>query len=262
MINNSVDSILSVHIPSFCRGGARVLADIHFTLGCGERLAVIGPNGSGKTTLLAAIAQQIKSASGEICLLGAPISALTAATRARHVAVLAQNESPDPRLTLEDYVALGRLPHIAAMPPREHREVVLRSLKEAGLYNFRQRTLGALSGGERQRAALARVFAQTPDLLLLDEPTNHLDPAGRAELLARVKNKGIATVAVLHDLPLAEAFADRMLVLFQGRQVACDVPAKALAAEYLYPVFGLTSVTVPHPHTGKTLRIYETPHFA
>lgn len=262
MINSSLDSILSVNISSLCRGGARVLADIHFTLGRGERLAVVGPNGSGKTSLLAAITRQLKPASGDICLLGTPISALSAAQRARHVALLGQNEAPDPRLTLEDYVALGRLPHLSAMSPREHRAVVLRSLKETGLYSFRHRTLGALSGGERQRAALARVFAQTPDLLLLDEPTNHLDPAGRAELLAQVKSKGIATVAVLHDLPLAEAFAERMLVLCQGRQIVWDVPEKALAAEYLYPVFGLTSVTVAHPNTGKTLRIYETPCLA
>ncbi|MCS7331008.1 ABC transporter ATP-binding protein, partial [Klebsiella pneumoniae] len=103
-------------------------------------------------------------------------------------------------------------------------------------------------------------LAQTPDLVLLDEPTNHLDPPGREELLSLVKNKGIAVVAVLHDLTLTESFADRVLLLSQGQSVICDTPEKVLVSEYLYPVFGLTSFTVPHPHTGKALRIFEVPH--
>ncbi|WP_116397605.1 ATP-binding cassette domain-containing protein, partial [Klebsiella quasipneumoniae] len=88
--------------------------------------------------------------------------------------------------------------------------------------------LGRLSGGQRQRAALARALAQSPDLLLLDEPTNHLDPPGRSALLSLVKNKDISVIAVLHDLPVAEAFADRILVLNESRQVACGTPEAVL----------------------------------
>lgn len=93
---------------------------------------------------------------------------------------------------------------------------------------MRKRSLSALSGGERQRAALARVLAQMPSLVLLDEPTNHLDPSGRVELLSLVKNKGITVVAVLHDLSLIESFADRVLLLSQGRMVLCDTPERVL----------------------------------
>ena len=84
---------------------------------------------------------------------------------------------------------------------------------------------------------------------MLDEPTNHLDP-GREELLSLVKIKGLPS-AVLHDLTLTESFANRGSPLVVGATRICDTPEKVLASEYLYPVFGLTSFTVPHPHTVK-----------
>lgn len=259
----AIDPLLSVNIASLPRpGGGELLRDIHFHAGKGECLAVIGPNGSGKTSLLRAIDQQLTSREGEICLNGRSVSALTRQQRAREIAVLAQNDAPDLRLTLEDYVALGRLPHARDMSRREHENIVTRAISDTGLQRLRTRSLSALSGGERQRAALARVLAQSPKLVLLDEPTNHLDPPGRVELLSLVKNQGVTVVAVLHDLSLVESFADRVLLLSQGRAVAWDVPERVLVSAQLYPVFGLTSFTVPHPETGKALRIFEVPGYA
>ena len=109
---------------------------------------------------------------------------------------------------------------------------------------------------------LARALAQSPDLLLLDEPTNHLDPPGRSALLSLVKNKEIAVIAVLHDLPVAEAFADRILVLNESRQVACGTPEAVLQTPVILPVFGMNSFKVAHPVSGKTLRIFDVPHCA
>jgi len=225
-------------------------------------MAVIGPNGSGKTSLLRAISQELAPLNGEIQLMGRAMSALSRQQRARQVAVLAQSDIPDMRLSLEDYVSLGRIPYAWDLPRDVHDDIVASAIKETGLQQLRRRSLSALSGGERQRAALARVLAQTPDLVLLDEPTNHLDPPGRVELLSLVKSKGITVVAVLHELSLAESFADRVLLLSQGRSVICDTPERVLVSEYLYPAFGLTSFTVPHPKTGKALRIFEVPHCA
>ncbi len=105
-------------------------------------------------------------------------------------------------------------------------------------------------------------MAQSPDLLLLDEPTNHLDPPGRSALLSLVKNKDIAVIAVLHDLPVAEAFADRILVLNESRQVACGTPEAVLQTPVILPVFGMNSFKVAHPVSGKTLRIFDVPHCA
>lgn len=259
----TAESVLSVNIQSLARpGGGELLSAIRFEARAGECMAVIGPNGSGKTSLLRAISQELTSLKGEIRLLGRSLSALSRQQRARQIAVLAQNDMPDMRLTLEDYVALGRIPHARDVPRSVHDAIVARAIKETGLQRLCRRSLSALSGGERQRAALARVLAQTPDLVLLDEPTNHLDPPGRVELLSLVKSKGITVVAVLHDLSLTESFADRVLLLSQGRSVIYDTPERVLVSEYLYPAFGLTSFTVAHPDTGKALRIFEVPHCA
>ena len=257
------DPVHSVNIASLPRpGGGEMLSGIHFSAGKGECLAVIGPNGSGKTSLLRAIDCQLPSREGDVRLYGRSIAALTRQQRARQIAVLAQNDTPDLRLALEDYVALGRIPHARDMSRREHDIIVTRAINDTGLQRLRKRPLSALSGGERQRAALARVLTQEPKLLLLDEPTNHLDPHGRVELLSLVKSQGITVVAVLHDLSLIDAFADRVLLLSQGRAVAWDVPERVLVSQRLYPVFGLTSFTVPHPMTGKALRIFEVPGYA
>lgn len=256
-------SALSVNIASLQRpGGGELLCAIRFEVEEGKCLAVIGPNGSGKTSLLRAISQELPLQKGNIQLLGRSVSALSRQQRAKQIAVLAQNDTPDLRLALEDYVALGRIPHARDALRDRHDAIVTKAIKETGLLALRKRSLSALSGGERQRAALARVLAQMPSLVLLDEPTNHLDPSGRVELLSLVKNKGITVVAVLHDLSLIESFADRVLLLSQGRMVLCDTPERVLVSENLYPVFGLTCFTVPHPDTGKALRIFEVPGYA
>jgi iron complex transport system ATP-binding protein len=94
---------------------------------------------------------------------------------------------------------------------------------------------------------------------LLDEPTNHLDPLSRSTLLSLVRNKGIATIAVLHDLPLIEPFADRVLVMQTGHVVVWGTPEEALSTRIMRPIFGMESYTVTHPATGNPLRIFDAP---
>ncbi|QIZ52566.1 ABC transporter ATP-binding protein [Dickeya zeae] len=247
------------HLNAVHTTGQRVLIDIHFSVGSGECLAIVGPNGSGKSTLLRALLHDSPPAGGCVWLGDKPLAQLSRQQRARHMALMSQHDTPSLSLTVEEYVSLGCLPHADALSPAAQQDTVTHVLEETGLSPLRQRRLAVLSGGERQRAFLARALAQRPEVLLLDEPTNHLDPLGRAALLALVRQRGIAVVAVLHDLSLVEAFADRVLVLCQGRQVCWDVPARALASETVYPVFGLHSFTVSHPQTGLPLRLFDVP---
>lgn len=242
--------------------GTALVAGISLCLGAGERLAVIGPNGCGKSSLLRALTGELPPSRGVISLAGRPLAAIGRAERAKKIALLAQNDPPDPRLRVEEYIALGRLPHYAGGMPGRDRHIVDDLIQETGMDNLRRRYLGSLSGGERQRAALARALAQMPELLLLDEPTNHLDPLARAQLMALVRNKGITVIAVLHDLPLVEPFADRVAVMSAGRLVKCDTPANALASECIRPVFGMVSFTVAHPISGLPLRIFDAPQNA
>lgn len=258
---NSIHDILRVDGVSLTgHGGALILDNIHFALRSSEKLAVIGPNGSGKSSLLRALIGETRPDRGGIYWRGRALSEWPAAERARSIAFLAQNDLPDLRLSVEDYVALGRLPH--GERSAAGKRIVDEAIGETGLAPLRYHPLGRLSGGQRQRASLARALAQSPDLLLLDEPTNHLDPPGRSALLSLVKNKDIAVIAVLHDLSVAEAFADRILVLNESRQVACGTPEMVLQTPVILPVFGMNSFKVAHPVSGKTLRIFDVPHCA
>lgn len=109
---NSAHDILHVDGVSLTgHGGALILDNIHFALRAGEKLAVIGPNGSGKSSLLRTLIGETRPDSGGIYWRGRALSAWPAAERARSIAFLAQNDLPDLRLSVEDYVALGRLPH-------------------------------------------------------------------------------------------------------------------------------------------------------
>lgn len=260
-MNKPAPEILHVDGVSYVsRGGTTILDDIQFSLHAGEKLAIIGPNGSGKSSLLRTIISEVRPSKGALYWQGCPLRQLSPIECARDIAFLSQNDTPDLRLTVEEYVQLGRLPHRESPSSAQGRRVVDRAIRDTGLLPLRHRQLGRLSGGQRQRAALARALAQSPALLLLDEPTNHLDPQARTALLALVKSIGIAVIAVLHDLAAAEAFADRILVLHHGRQVICDVPGAALRDEVSYPVFGMTSFRVAHPVSGKALRIFDVPH--
>ncbi|MEH3033184.1 MAG: ABC transporter ATP-binding protein [Aeromicrobium erythreum] len=138
---------------------------------------------------------------------------------ARRLAVVDQESVTDTDPTVRDVISLGRLPHRPAWAPptARDREVVERcaaAMRTAALLDRRYATL---SGGERQRVQLARALAQEPTELLLDEPTNHLDVRHQLELLSLVRAAGTTTVMALHDLNLASAYCDRLLVLADGR---------------------------------------------
>ncbi|EPC1894351.1 ABC transporter ATP-binding protein [Cronobacter sakazakii] len=241
------------------RGQRPVLNNLNFSLRAGEKLAIVGPNGSGKSTLLRLLIRDAVPDAGKIVFEGRPIEEFSSLELARKRAFLAQSDTPEPRLTLEEYVALGRTPY-ADSTRAQH--IIDEAIEETGLAAHRTCQLGQLSGGQKQRAALARALAQSPSLLLLDEPTNHLDPPGRMALLSLVKRKKIAVIAVLHDLAVIDGFADRVLVLNNGRQVALDTPETALQTSTIFPVFGMKSFCVGHPTDGSPLRIFEVPRCA
>lgn len=230
---------------------------VSFDVNAGEFVSIIGPNGSGKSTLLRLIINELQATCGEIVIQGKMLRTMTAGERARSVALLTQHDNADLRLTVKEYVALGRIPWQAEYSKTEHDDAVAAAISDVGITHLKQMPLGKLSGGERQRAGFARVLAQKPALLLLDEPTNHLDPLARHQLLNLVRRKNITTVAVLHDLELIQPFADQVLMMNAGRLVCRGTPAEVLDSPWLEHVFGMQSLHVTHPKSGKTVRIFE-----
>jgi iron complex transport system ATP-binding protein len=224
--------------------GHFLLQGVEFHLRPGEMLGLIGPNGAGKSTLLRLLAGLLPCATGRLRLDGEALDALAPENRARRVAYLAQNGPVHWPLPVERLVALGRLPHLppwGRAAPRD-REVIERVLADTDLLPLRRRPFDTLSGGERARALLARALAVEPEVLLADEPVAALDPAHQLEvmeLLRRHCQGGGAVVVVLHDLPLAAHYCDRLQLLHRGAAVACDRPGAVLQADNLRRVYGL-----------------------
>lgn len=222
-----------VHVS---RGHVAVLHGVSLSLAPGEALALIGPNAAGKSTLLRALAGLLRAAPGVVLVDARPLQAWPRDALARALAlVTAEDEGPG-TLAVEDRVALGRYPHRGPFRPLldEDRAAVQRALERTGIAPLARRRLGTLSAGERQLATLARGLAQEPRVLLLDEPAAHLDIGHQLRLfrvLDEARARGVAVLAVVHDLPRAAAWADRIVLLAGGRIVAEGAPDAVLASE-------------------------------
>jgi iron complex transport system ATP-binding protein len=203
----------------------------------GEWLALIGPNGAGKTTLLRAIARLVPY-SGSIALHGRDAREMHRTELTRLVAVVPQDPTTPPWMTVAEYVLLGRTPHLGRLAKEGLRdqEIAAAALRRLDLLGYVERRLGTLSGGERQRVVVARALAQEARIVLLDEPTAALDIGHQQqalELLDALRGEsGLTLVAAMHDLTLAAQYADRMVLLDAGRVVA-DGPPRGVLTEAL-----------------------------
>lgn len=224
--------------------GARdVLHGIDLVLGPGL-CALVGPNGAGKSTLVRALAGLITPRAGRVELDGADLRALSRGAIARRIAVVPQVFDTLFPFTVREVVMLGRTARLRAFagPGDADRRAVDGALELLELRKLADRRIDALSGGERQRAVLAMALAQETDVLLLDEPTVHLDPGHQRATLALARglarSKGIVVAAVLHDLNLAAALAERIVILDRGRIVADGPPQIVLTQRTVEGIFG------------------------
>jgi iron complex transport system ATP-binding protein len=239
-------------------GATTLVAGAGFAAPAGAVTAMLGPNGAGKSTLLRAIAGVERPASGTVVFEGDELLALPRRERARRVAFVEQEASTELPLTVRAVVGLGRTPHETAFGGRDPDadRVIDESMATAGVAGFADRELPSLSGGERQRVMLARALAQQPRLLLLDEPTNHLDVGSQLDVLAALQHlaaSGTTVVAALHDLTLAAAHADAVVVLSHGHVVAAGPTAATLTPELVREVYGIEAQWMTNPLTGRPL---------
>jgi iron complex transport system ATP-binding protein len=210
----------------------------------GETVALLGPNGSGKSTLLRVLAGTLRASAGTVSLFGRAIETWDRAEIARSVAVLPQSMDLPEGFRVGEVVAMGRTPHRRSWfsPGAEDERAVALALRDADADDLADRSVAELSGGERQRVGVAMALAQEPRLLLLDEPTLHLDLAhqlGLVRALERLRRaRTVSVVAVLHDLNLAAAWADRSVLLHGGRLHDATAPDGGLDIELARAAFG------------------------
>jgi iron complex transport system ATP-binding protein len=229
-----------------------VLRGVDLAAQAGEVVALIGPNGAGKSTLLRVLAGLLRPDAGTVTIDGADMTALDRRSIARHVAVVPQVFETLFPFTVREIVALGRTSRLGPLGTlgADDARAVARALDEIGATDLAERRIDRVSGGERQRAVLAMALAQEAGVLLLDEPTAHLDPTHQRGTLERVATlarvRGLAVVAVLHDLNLAAAFATRVVLLADGAVVRDGDPRQVITAELVSAVFGPGLRVVAH----------------
>lgn len=220
--------------------GRTILDEVSLDIEPGELLAVVGPNGAGKSTLLSLLSGDNTPDTGEVLLDGRPLSDFRVLDLARRRAVQLQEQRLSFGFRVVEVVQMGRRPWAGTPAEDQDEEIVGTAIVRMDLERFVDRRFPTLSGGEKARTGFARVAAQHTPVVLLDEPTAALDIKYQERVLTEAKRfaaDGHAVVAVLHDLSLAAAHADRICIVSHGRIVALGAPREVLTPDRLSEVY-------------------------
>lgn len=235
-----------------------VLRDFSLRVEAGQVAAVIGPNGCGKSTMLRCASGSMRPSNGSVRLADEKIESLSSRERAKYIALLPQNIASDVDASAHEMAMLGRTPYLPpyGAPSSHDQSVVENAMRAADVWEMRNRALNQLSGGERQRVALARALAQEPRVLLLDEPTSSLDIRYQHEILDCVrrlaKAQSLAVVLVLHQINLAAAVADILVLLNgDGTTRANGSPQIVMTRANLQAVYATPLRVENHPKSGR-----------
>ncbi len=239
--------------------GSTLLEDVSIQVRPGEVVAVLGPNGAGKSTLLKVLCGDLSPTRGKVSMEGRVLASWDKKASAQIRAVLPQQSSLSFPFRVLEVALMGRSPHLRGPETQRDYAIARAALQEAGVDHLEDRLYPTLSGGESQRVHLGRVLAQIweavdkgPRYLLLDEPTSSLDLAHQHHTLTVARafaERQVGVLMVLHDLNLAAQYADRVLLLKEGRQVATGPPEQVLQAETIEAVYEIPVTVIPHPHS-------------
>jgi iron complex transport system ATP-binding protein len=228
------------------KAGSKILvSNVALAIEAGTWCTVIGPNGAGKTTLVETIAGLRKPAHGSVSIAGHALAEMHERERAHRVALVPQHPVIPSGMSVEDYVALGRVAYhgLFRPPGAVDRGIVESVLERLTLAEFRERDVTTLSGGERQRMVLARALVQSTAVIVLDEPITGLDMRHQMDMLELLKSEvaqcGLTVIATLHDLTLAGQFADRLVLLDRGEVVLDGAAGDVIRSDELAQCYGM-----------------------
>ncbi len=244
--------MLAVKNLSFAVGEKTILQNISIDFATGKITAILGANGSGKSTLMSFLGKNRKAA-GHIFLCGKDISEITAHAYALKVAMLPQQRDIIADFAAEDVVVMGRFPYKKQFHnyTKADYEIARHAMRQVGIEELATRHIAGMSGGEIQRVMIAKVLAQQPAVILMDEPTNHLDVRYKVALMKTLRAYDATIILVLHDLSLAAQYADRIVIMKDGRLLKEGETAAIMRTDLLEEVFG-----VPFVRFEKAGRVY------
>jgi iron complex transport system ATP-binding protein len=235
--------------------GTPILTGADLVLWPGELVAVVGPNGAGKSTLVRAVSGLQGLSGGEVLWEGRALGGIRGRELSRLRAFVPQRMPVPAGVTVREAVTIGRSSHLKMLGrlTGTDRAAIDASLERAGVARFADRSLVTLSGGELQRVQIAIGLAQEAPVLIADEPTSQLDlgaTIGVASLLRGLTADGITVLLVVHDLSLALAVADTVVIVSEGKTVATGAPSEVLTPERLASVWGANARL--SEHEGRT----------
>lgn len=234
----------------------RALREISFQVRRGEFLGIIGPNGSGKTTLIRVIDGILVPEKGGVSISGSAIRGMRRRDVARLVAVVPQDFPMIFSFRAREIVMMGRSPHLGMLrfEGESDLEITRRAMEMTDTLPLADRSMDSLSGGERQRVLIARALAQEPEVVLLDEPTAFLDIKHQMEFFGLMKRlnreKGLTVIAVTHDINLAAAYCDRVMLLKEGRIHSLGAPGEVITKSNIREVYETDVLVDANPLNG------------
>jgi iron complex transport system ATP-binding protein len=240
---------------------AVVIDSLDLVVPPGRITAIVGANACGKSTLLRSMSRLLGPRGGQVLLDGKAVHKMPAKELARTLGLLPQSPIAPEGITVGDLVGRGRHPHqrLFARWSREDDVAVAEALEATQTVELADRPVDELSGGQRQRVWIAMALAQRTDVLLLDEPTTFLDVSHQVDVLDLLTSlnhsRGTTIVMVLHDLNLAARYADHLVALAGGGVHAAGTAEEVLTPETVQAVFGLPSMIITDPVSGKPLML-------
>jgi phosphonate transport system ATP-binding protein len=233
------------------RTGELALQGVSLEIPDSQMMALIGPSGAGKSTFIRCINRLVEPTAGTITLNDTEITTLGSSQlrRARRrLGMIFQEYALVERLTVMENVLSGRLGYVGFWRswlrrfPQADVEEAFRLLARVGLDQMADKRADELSGGQRQRVGICRALIQAPELLLVDEPTASLDPKTARQIMRLIKElcaerKPLAAIINIHDVMLAQSFAERIVGLRLG-EVVYDGPPAGLTAAVLTQIYG------------------------
>ncbi|MGE0004061.1 MAG: heme ABC transporter ATP-binding protein [Parvibaculaceae bacterium] len=254
---------------SLSLGKRAVLSDVTLGLARGELVVILGPNGAGKSTLLKLLTGDLVPDTGTVSFEGRPLEAIPARELAGARAVLSQSISLGFPFTVLEVVRLGLEAARGGVSRADALRLLAKALGAVGLSGFEGRLYQELSGGEQQRVQLARILCQAwagrPDgtaFLLLDEPVSNLDIRHQLQTLEAVRRhvaQGGGALMILHDINLAALYADRLVMMAEGRIRREGAARDVLDRDAIRDVYGVDMPVAIAKESGRPFAMLNRP---
>lgn len=228
----------------FHYAGHPVVDGVSMSVDASDIAAICGPNGVGKSTLIKCM-NRVLRAEGAIFIGPKNIDDLSRMQIARRIGYVPQDISTVFSITVLDMVLVGRRPHLSWRSSSEDTDKVIEVMKMLKIDHLALRYFNELSGGQQQKVIIARALAQEPEILLMDEPTSNLDLRHQLEVMELIsqlsETKKLSVIMAVHDLNLASRYANKLIMMKDGRIHGAGDAIKVLTPKTISSVYGVTA---------------------